>query len=104
MVKLQPTSMLGLWCRELRMDPQVYAQIRQAVSQGITTSAWWVSFIIMAVTIAISCICAYLIAYVKKKGEYFATKQAFDDLLAQVRETTETTKKIEAKISQATWV
>jgi hypothetical protein len=86
------------------MDPQVYAQIRQAVSQGITTSAWWVSFIIMAVTIAISCICAYLIAYVKKKGEYVATKQAFEDLLAQVRETTEATKQIEAKISRATWV
>lgn len=86
------------------MDAQVYAQIQEAVKQGITSTAWWLSFIVMAVTIAVSCISAYLIAYGKRKGENFATKEDFNDLLDQVRRTTEATKQIEAKISQGTWV
>lgn len=85
------------------MDPQVYTQIQKAVTQGIT-SAWWVSFIVMAITVAISCLSGYLIAYGKKKGENLATKEDFNDLLVQLRKTTEATKEIEAKISQATWV
>ena len=42
----------------------------------------------------------YLGAYAKKKGANLATKEDFNELLAQVRQTTEATETIKARISQ----
>lgn len=46
---------------------------------------------------------AYLGAYLKKKGENLATHEDIDKLVDQVRAVTQTTKEIEAKISDEVW-
>lgn len=46
---------------------------------------------------------AYFGAYLKKKGENFATHEDIDKLVSQVAVVTQTTKEIEAKISSEVW-
>jgi outer membrane murein-binding lipoprotein Lpp len=46
---------------------------------------------------------AYFGSYLKKKGENLATHEDVDKLVAQVAAVTETTKQIEAKISNDVW-
>lgn len=46
---------------------------------------------------------AYLGAYLKKKGENLATHEDLDELVAQMKATTEATKAIEARISNQVW-
>ena len=46
---------------------------------------------------------AYLGSYLKKKGENLATHEDVDKLVVQVAAVTETTKQIEAKISNDVW-
>lgn len=46
---------------------------------------------------------AYLGSYLKKKGENLATHEDIDKLVDQVRAVTQTTKEIEAKISNEVW-
>jgi hypothetical protein len=46
---------------------------------------------------------SYLGAYFKKKGENLATHEDIDKLVAQVSVVTQTTKEIEAKISDEVW-
>lgn len=46
---------------------------------------------------------AHIGAYLKKKGENLATHEDIDKLVDQVRAVTQTTKEIEAKISDEMW-
>ncbi|HEY4776641.1 MAG TPA: hypothetical protein VIH56_03195 [Candidatus Acidoferrales bacterium] len=45
----------------------------------------------------------YLSSYLKTKGEHLATKEDFDQLRAQTAVLTQTTREIEAKISNEAW-
>lgn len=46
---------------------------------------------------------AYLGSYLKKKGENLASKEDINDLVEQTKKLTQTTKEIEAKISDESW-
>jgi hypothetical protein len=46
---------------------------------------------------------SYFGAYIKRKGEDRAVREGFAEVLRQTKETTEATKKIEAKISDEVW-
>src|ERR1017187_3205456 len=46
---------------------------------------------------------AYLGSYLKKKGENWATQEDIDKLVKQVAIVTQTTKEIEAKITNEVW-
>lgn len=56
-----------------------------------------------AVTAVVAGFGAYFGAYLKKKGENFATHEDIDRLVEQVRAVTTATKEIESKISNETW-
>ena len=47
---------------------------------------------------------SFLGTYTKRKAENLATKEDFDDLLLQVKKTTETTENIKANILKVSWV
>lgn len=47
---------------------------------------------------------SYVGAYAKRKAENLATKEDFDELLSQVKKTTEETEKIKTDISRVSWV
>jgi len=55
------------------------------------------SYVTLAV---ITLIGAFVGAYIKKRGENYATKQDFQDILQQVKETTKATEEIKAAISE----
>ncbi|HME32082.1 MAG TPA: hypothetical protein VKG65_04955 [Terriglobales bacterium] len=55
--------------------------------------------LLLVLAAAGSAISAFLASYAKKKGEQLATKHDFDELLRQVRRTTEVTEQIKAQTS-----
>jgi hypothetical protein len=88
------------------MDAQTEA-INQAVNSAVNASIrslWWWQLIGFTLSVIASVIVAYLVAYAKKKGENYATKEDFNELLRQVKETTKTTEEIKAEISGGLWV
>jgi len=66
------------------------------ISQGVHLTLW--SYVALAlITIA----AAFVGAYVKKRGENYATKQDFESILGQVRQVTQTTEDIKAAVLKA---
>lgn len=59
---------------------------------------------ISVVTILSAGIGAYIGAYLKKKGENLATHEDLENLVVELKATTEATKSIEARISNDLWV
>src|SRR6266404_5585950 len=59
--------------------------------------------ILFALGVALGAFLTYLTAYMKKKGENFATSEDLQDLVKQMSAVTEATKKIEAEISSGVW-
>jgi hypothetical protein len=80
------------------VDAQIDA-INQAVSSAVDASVrslWrWQIVVVLP-----SVIVGYIVAYAKWKGENYARKEVFDELLKQVKETTKTTEEIKADISR----
>lgn len=64
------------------------------------TTPWW--FYIFAFVCAFAG--SYFGAYAKKRAELKAIQDDFDNLLSQVRETTESTEQIKVDISRVSWV
>jgi hypothetical protein len=59
--------------------------------------------ILFGLGIILGALLTYLTAYMKKKGENFATREDLQDLVKQMSAVTEATKKIEAEISTGVW-
>ena len=88
------------------MDAQIEA-INQAVNSAVDASIrslWWWQLGVLGLSVIGSVIVAYLVAYAQKKAENYATKEDFNELLRQVKETTKTTEEIKAEISGGLWV
>ena len=66
------------------------------VANGVHLSLW--SYLILAV---VTLIAGFSGAYMKKRGENYATKQDFDDILERVKETTKTTEEVKAVINRS---
>ena len=79
------------------MDPEAVRKMLQEVIQqeGITLS-WW-TYLMFA---AIAALSAYFGAYFKKRGENYATKRDFNDLLDQVKKTNQATEEIKTSIGR----
>ncbi len=78
---------------------EIRIAVESALREGITFP-WWAYFLPLAAAFAGS----WGGAYAKRKGENLATKEDFDQLLAQVKRTTEETEKIKAEVSRISWV
>ena len=78
---------------------EVQIIVRNALAEGFAFP-WWAYLI----SFAIAFVGAYFGSYMKRKAENLATKEDFNDLLVQVRRTTEETEKIKAEISRVSWV
>jgi hypothetical protein len=78
------------------MDPKVYEAVRQAVAEGFTRN----TLLIVAITVVISIVCGYLLAFMKRKGENLATKTDFDSLHAQLKANTRLTETIKQDLTK----
>jgi len=79
---------------------QLQKLITQAVAEGLKIE-WWVYFLFFLMALLGS----FFGAYLKKKGENYASKEDFNDLLEQVKKTSEATEKIknEFYLTKATY-
>ena len=69
--------------------------LEQTLSNGINLSHW--AYVLIAL---VSMIGAYIGSYLKKRGENFATKQDFQQILERTSETTRITKHIEGLVQK----
>lgn len=80
--------------------PENYPLIQKVVSDGLTSADGWLALIVALVSIATSILCSGAIAFFKKKGENLATKEDFNKLLEQVKETTIVTEQVKSQHAQ----
>jgi hypothetical protein len=78
------------------MDPQLYDLIGQAVAEGYTRSTLYV----VGTTVVLGLASGYLLAFVRRKGENFATKQDFEFLKDQLEANTKLTEMIKQDLSK----
>jgi hypothetical protein len=76
------------------MDTELIKLIQQAVREGITANSW----IVLIAGLIGAGTGAFFGAYFRKKGEHFATKEDFDELLEQQKEQTRITEEIRGEI------
>jgi hypothetical protein len=81
------------------MSPEEVRKIAESV--GFQWDRIPLTFYIVA--FGLSLLGAFLGSYIKRKGEHLATKEEFDDLLTQVRKTTQATEQIRATLSSKVW-
>lgn len=89
------------------IDSQIDSVINQAIEQAVDKSfksVWWTQVGILILSVICSALIAYVVAYVKKKGENYATKEDFEELLRQIKATTRATEEIKTEISSGAWV
>ena len=79
------------------MEPEaVQKMLTEVIQQEQVTLAWW-TYVVFGIVAVLS---AYLGAYLKKKGENYATKEDFDALLDQVKKTNQATEEIKTTIAR----
>jgi hypothetical protein len=78
-------------------DPELAKLFEEAVKNGITSSSW----MIIMFTILSGFVGAWCGGYLKKKSEHYATKEDFDELLKQVKDTTSATEAIKLEAGKA---
>lgn len=79
----------------------------QALAQAIVAEqapSWW-SWIVWVALIAVaSAAGAFAGAYLRKRGENYATKQDFDELKERLRETTAVAEQVRIDLSHNDWM
>lgn len=78
---------------------QIKAIVETALNDGLAFP-WWTYFLVFLIAFCGS----YFGSYAKRKAENLATKEDFDEMLSQVKKTTEETEKIKTDISRVSWV
>lgn len=78
---------------------QIKCIVETALKDGMAFQ-WWAYLFAFVIAFFGS----YSGAYARRKAENLATKEDFDELLSQVKKTTEETEKIKTDISRVSWV
>lgn len=71
--------------------------------QSVPSEHYGIYILVFAVSFLASLIGSYLGAYFKRKAENLATKEDFEDLLGQVKKSTELTEQIKLDLSHKDW-
>lgn len=85
------------------MTETMLREIATQIAQEQFLLQWPVYALMLAVALVVGVGAAYLGAYARKRGESFATKSDFDELLAQLKATTAVTEEVKASVSHADW-
>jgi hypothetical protein len=75
----------------------------QVVQQGLLSN-WLFYAVILALSLVSGVIGAYLSKYFGKRGETAATKADFDEIIRQLKKTTEASEEVRSAVSHADWV
>lgn len=85
------------------MSPEQIQSLAQAIADQHFHTKWEFYALWFLVTLVASAAGGWLVAYFKRRGENYATKQDFTDLLQQVEQTTRATTTIKTKIEHMDW-
>lgn len=81
-------------------------QIREIASEilrdGLAQN-WWVYIVLIALVAVSGAVSAFVVTYLRKRAETFATKADFDELLLQVRASTEASESVKSAIAKIDW-
>lgn len=86
------------------MDATTISAIAKQIVDQELIQNWKFYLILLAITFVASGISSFAISYFKSRGKHFATKADFEELLRQVRQTTEATESIKQSLSHQDWV
>lgn len=64
---------------------------------------WWTYFVLVSLLAVSGAASAYVSSYLRKRAETFATKADFDELLRQMRATTEAAESVKSAIAKNDW-
>ena len=65
---------------------------------------WMLYALLAAIALLSSVASAFIVSYVRKRADTYATKADLDEVLRQIRKTTEVTEEVRTSISHADWV
>jgi len=82
------------------MKPEETATILSRAASDLADFPWWAYLL----ALILSFLGGFLGAYAKKKGEALATKEDFDALLKQVKETTIVAESIKVNLATGSWL
>lgn len=86
------------------MQEQVIREIAQQILREQFFENWMMYALLVAVAFLSSVASAYLVKYIGKRAETHATKADLEEVLRQIRKTTEVTEEVRTSISHADWV
>lgn len=85
------------------MSEALIREIAQQIVQEQLLLNWEFYAVLLALMIVGSVVSAFVLPYIRKRGETYATKADFEELLNQLRATTETAEKIKTAIAHSDW-
>jgi hypothetical protein len=85
------------------MNESLVREIAEQIAQEQIFLQWPYYVLTAALSLFVGFLVAYIGGYARKRGESFATKADFNDLLAQMKSTTELTEQIRSEVSHADW-
>ena len=78
---------------------QIENIIKQVLERGLTPELW--VYVLIGGVVFLS---GFAGSYMGQKGKNYATKEDFDEILDQLKETTKITEEIKAQISKEEWL
>lgn len=85
------------------MTETLLHQLAEKIAREQFLLQWPIHALMLAIALVVGFGAAYLGSYAKRRGETFATKADFADLLSQQKATTAVTEEVKARVSQADW-
>ena len=85
------------------MTETLLRELAEQIAREQFLLQWPIYGLMFVIALVIGIGAAYLGSYARKRGENFATKADFDDLLAQLKATTAVAEEVKAQVSHADW-
>jgi len=85
------------------MNDQLLRSLAESIAREQFLLQWPIYAVMAALALVVGVAASYIGAYAKKRGESYATKADFNELLRQLRATTAVAEEVRAQVSHADW-
>lgn len=85
------------------MSEALLREIAEKIAREQFLAQWPIYLLMLSMVFVVGTVAAYIGSYAKRRGENFATKADFADLIFQLKETTAAAEVVKTKISHADW-
>ena len=85
------------------MNESLIREVANQVVQESLLQNWWLYAVILAITLLTVCTSTLLKRYFEKRGEVLATSADLQEILRQLKSTTEVAEQVRAAVSHADW-